>query len=44
MVQRRMGSGHNTFLEVREDPDGDIFISVGQIGGDEQRQLISLAK
>ena len=36
MRYRRMGSKHGTFLEIRKDPDGDLFVSVGQIGGDEQ--------
>jgi len=31
-----MGSRHGSFLEVRKDPDGDIFVSVGQIGDSEQ--------
>ncbi len=36
MRQRRMGSVYGMFLEARKDPDGDIFVSVGQTGGDEQ--------
>jgi len=36
MRYRRMGGRHGVYLEVRIDPDGDIFVSVGQIGDGEQ--------
>ena len=36
MKQRRMGSKYGVYLDAIECEDGDMFISVGQIGGSEQ--------
>lgn len=35
MICRRMGSKSDMYLEVMKDSDGDIFVSVGKIGGNE---------
>lgn len=35
MICRRMGSKPDMYLEVMEGSDGDIFVSVGKIGGNE---------
>jgi len=35
MICRRKGSKPDMYLEVRQDSDKDMFISIGEIGGDE---------